>query len=437
MIPPITQIAPSALLGTFFHSIGALSASVCYAPQKKVKHWSWQTYWLVQASFCWFLLPIVGAIITIPQLWTVLCESPKDAMLISFVLGMIYGIGGTAFGLAIRYIGFSLTYAVAIGISTVVGTLTLPFIKHRLGDFLYELLRHGQWSEPFEPQELSKTFLNTGAGWLLSGVLIGAVGIGICGLAGRLKEKQLQGEGAPTEFRLGKGLLLAILAGFLSAVFNFSLEAGDPIAKVAFAHGADIWKGNVVYIFSNTGAFVTTSIYCMYLHIKHRTLGELIELPAGAEKSTLPLNFGMAVLTGFLWYGQFFFYNLGHVRIPEEFKHISWAIHMTMLVLFSNAIAIAFGEWKGCRRATQWAIGAALAVLVAAVASLAYGNYLGEEANKAKKTDATAAEKVAAFGTEPTATARDGGLMRQVLLATRSRAEHGNGNDYSGESSFV
>jgi L-rhamnose-H+ transport protein len=376
------MITPNPLLGTFLHSIGALSSSVCYAPQKKVKHWSWQTYWIVQASFCWFLLPIVGAIVTIPHLWTVLSNAPKEAMVISFLLGMIYGVGGTAFGIAIRYIGFSLTYAIAVGLSSVLGTLIPPLIEHRLGGFLYDLLWHGRWTVPFESDKLYELFVRRiGAEWVLLGVVMGAVGIGICGLAGRLKEKQLQGEGAPTEFRLGKGLALAILAGFLSAVYGFSLNAGKPIADVAEQYGADIWKGNVVYIFSNSGAFLTTAIYCMYLHVKHRTLGELIELPAGQEKSTLPLNFAMALLTGVLWYGQFFFYNLGHVRMGS-FEYTSWAIHMTMLVLFSNAIAMAFGEWRGCRRATYTAIVSALAVLVTAVMLLTYGNYLGDQASK-------------------------------------------------------
>jgi L-rhamnose-H+ transport protein len=378
------MIVPNPLLGTFFHSIGALSASVCYAPQKKVKRWSWQTYWIVQASFCWFLLPIVGAFFTIPHLWTVLCESPKDAMAISFLLGMIYGVGGTAFGLSIRYIGFSLTYAIAVGLSSVLGTLMTPLIEHRLGGFFYDLLWRWKWTEPFDSEKLAEIFTKTGSDWVLLGVAVGALGIGICGIAGRLKEKQLQGEGAAAEFRLGKGLLLAILAGFLSAVYGFSLNAGKPIADIAERYGADIWRGNVVYLFSNTGAFLTTSIYCMYLHIKHRTLREVVELPAGPEESRLPLNFLMAALTGVLWYGQFFFYNLGHVRMGN-FEFTSWAIHMTMLVLFSNLIAILFREWKGCRRVTYAAIGSAVAVLVAAVLLLTYGNYLGSQADELKK----------------------------------------------------
>ena len=348
------MIAANPLLGTALHAVGALSSSACYTPQKSVRNWSWQTYWLTQAAFCWFLLPILGAILTIPQLGTVLAEAPRSAMLCSFLLGMAYGIGGTAFNVSIRYIGFSLTYAIAVGLSSVLGTLIPPLVRGALG----------------------QTFSKTGSGWVLVGIVVGTVGIALCGVAGHLKEKHMKVGGAPSEFSLVKGLSLSLLAGVLSAVYGFALEAGEPIALIADQHGAGVFRGNVVYIFANIGAFVTTAIYCLYLHAKHRTLAELIELPTGPGKASLPVNFGMASLTGLLWYGQFFFYNLGHVRMGE-YKFSSWAIHMIMLVLFSNIVAILLREWAGCRRSTQAAIGIALTTLLGAILALSYGNYLG------------------------------------------------------------
>jgi L-rhamnose-H+ transport protein len=349
------MIQPNPLLGTALHAFGAASSSCCYAPQKKVNGWSWQTYWLTQASFCWFLLPILGAALTIPHLREVMAEAPTNAMLTTFLLGMAYGIGGTAFNISIRYIGFSLTYAIAVGLSSVLGTLIPPLVKGTL----------------------PVLFQKVGAGWVLGGIVIGTMGIALCGLAGRLKEQQLNAQAVKSEFSLSKGLLLSLIAGVLSAVYGFALEAGEPIADVASAHGAGVWRGNVVYIFANIGAFVTTAIYCLWLHARHRTLGELIALPAGTEKASLPLNFALAALTGLLWYGQFFFYNLGHVRMGT-YKFSSWAIHMIMLVLCSNLLAILFREWKGCRRRTHSTVALALAVLVAAIVVMTYGNYLGD-----------------------------------------------------------
>ena len=136
----MNPVASNPMLGVLLHGVGACFAATCYTPQKQVKRWSWQTYWLTQAAFCWFILPIVGAVLTIPDLTAVLREAPRGPMLNSFILGAAYGIGGTAFGISIRYIGFSLTYAIAVGLSSVLGTLIPPLVKGTLGTTLEQTI---------------------------------------------------------------------------------------------------------------------------------------------------------------------------------------------------------------------------------------------------------------------------------------------------------
>jgi L-rhamnose-H+ transport protein len=354
----MNPIAASLPLGVLMHAVGAFFAATCYAPQKRVRAWSWQTYWIVQAAFCWFLLPVVGALLTIPDLMAVLREAPRGPMLQSFLLGAAYGVGGTAFGISIRYIGYSLTYAVAVGLSSVLGTLIPPLIKGTLG----------------------ATLRQPGSAWIITGISVGALGIFLTGLAGRLKETDLAAQHRSGEFSLAKGLLLSLLAGVLSAVYGFALEAGEPIADVATRFGAGVFRGNVVYIFANTGAFLTTAIYCLWLHARNRTWGEFRRPAQVASPESgrprLSTNYLLAAITGLFWYGQFFFYNLGHVRMGT-YKFTSWAIHMIMLVLFSNLVGVVFREWKRCRRLTLVALRAALVILVAGVLLLTYGNYLG------------------------------------------------------------
>lgn len=337
--------------GVLYHAVGASGAALCYTPQKKVKGWSWQTYWLAQALICWLVLPVVVAWLTIPNLLTVINEAPSSAMQRSFLLGMAYGIGGTAFGIAIRYVGFSLTYAISVGISCVLGTILPPLVNGTLTDILQ----------------------SHGASFLVSGVAMGAIGIGISGIAGRSKEKDLEksGRAGASEFSLAKGLPLCLLAGVLSALYGYSLDQGQPIAEVAARHGAGQFKENVKYIFSNSGAFVTTLLYCLYLHIKEKTFHQYT-----AANNHLGLNYLMSLLTGFLWYGQFFFYGLGHVRMGK-FEFTSWAIHMILLVLLSAVTGLLMREWKGTSRRTIRLLWTALFVLVLAVLLLTRGNYLG------------------------------------------------------------
>jgi L-rhamnose-H+ transport protein len=367
---------PPLAASIIFHAIGATAAACCYVPQKKVKGWSWQSYWLTQAAFCWLLLPIVGAFLTVPDYWQVVQAAPREAMLRSFLLGAAYGIGGTAFGVAIRYVGFSITYAAAIGISTVMGTA-------------YAIAK-GNTTLADAAVNIQEFLARTGAHWVVGGILIGVIGVVICGVAGRWKERdQAQAAGiVPNSSNLLIGLGLCLVAGMLSAVYGISLTEGAPIAKLAESRAAGhtvlgidaaTFCSNAIYPFSNSGAFLTTAIYCLFLHARHRTLGEVMVLPEGEEKASLPVNWLMAILTGCLWYGQFFFYGFGHFYIMKVagFEQACWAIHMILLILLGTLIGVVFKEWTGSRRHTRVALSLALSLLIAGKLLLDYGNYLG------------------------------------------------------------
>ncbi|MBM3881308.1 MAG: rhamnose:proton symporter [Verrucomicrobia bacterium] len=367
---------PPQVASIVFHAIGAAAAACCYAPQKKVKGWSWQSYWLAQAMFCWLLLPIASAFLTVPGFWLVVQTAPPDAMVRTFLLGIVYGVGGTAFGMAIRYVGFSITYASAIGISTVVGTA-------------YAITK-GDSTLAAAGANVQAFLDRAGANWVVVGIAIGVVGVALCGLAGRWKERdQTQGGGsAPADRNLLTGFALCVLAGVLSAVYGMSLTEGAPIAKLAEERAAGhtvlgidaaTFGSNAIYPFSNAGAFLTTALYCLFLHRRHGTLGELVALPREASRGRLARNWALAILTGCLWYGQFFFYGFGKFYIAQVagFEQTCWAIHMILLILLGTLIGVIFKEWKGCRPRTHATLGVALALLIVGKLLLDYGNYLG------------------------------------------------------------
>jgi len=193
-------------LSISFHAIGAFSAAICYTPQKRVRGWSWQSFWLTQAAFCWFLLPIIGAFLTVPDFLGVVREVPKDVMLRTFLLGAFYGVGGTAFGMAIRYVGFSITYAMAIGISMVGGTA-------------YAIAK-GDTSVLYASKHVQEFLDKTGSMWVVGGLAVASPGIAFCGTAGKFKEKDhaKAGEAQPGENKMWFGLFLCVVAGLLSAV---------------------------------------------------------------------------------------------------------------------------------------------------------------------------------------------------------------------------
>ncbi|BAV05154.1 L-rhamnose-H+ transport protein [Filimonas lacunae] len=340
----------SVITGVILHAIGASSAALCYTPQKRATQWSWQTFWLAQAFVCWLLLPIVGALLTIPSLTEVLREIPTELMLKTFAFGMAYGIGGTAFGIAIRYVGFSLTYAISVGLSCILGTIIPPLLTGQLA---------GVWKQQ-------------GAAYIMLGMAIGVAGIALCGLAGRYKEKFIAAGEQPAKstFSLSKGLPICLLAGLLSAVYGFALANAQPMADIAARYGAGDFQINIVYLFANSGAFVTSALYCLFLHNKQHTWKQYRAIP-----DRLWVYYAMAMLTGLLWYGQFFFYGLGHVNMGE-YKFSSWAIHMIMLVLFSTVAGLLLKEWAGANNRMRQVLALALVILVVSVLVISYGNSL-------------------------------------------------------------
>ena len=91
------------------------------------------------------------------------------------------------------------------------------------------------------------------------------------------------------------------------------------------------------------------------------------------------MNYLLAILIGALWYGQFFIYTLGRVRLGDAYEFSSWAMLMIMIVLFSNVLGLVFHEWKGCRPRTRAAIGVAIAGARDRRRLLTHGNYLGDK----------------------------------------------------------
>ena len=194
-------------LGVGLHAVGAFSSSSCYTPQKQTKLWAWEVYWIAQASFAWLILPVVVAFLTIPNYVEVLRTCSQDAMQRSFLLGVVYGFGGLTFGLGIRYIGFSLNYAIAIGISAGLGTI-FPLIWHPNEGFVWEL---------------EEKFNNLPGLVVLSGIVYTWIGILFCGWAGALRERSAGA--APSRYSFRIGVPLAIMAGVLSAIYLHSMNS--------------------------------------------------------------------------------------------------------------------------------------------------------------------------------------------------------------------
>lgn len=350
------MIPANPIIGTGLHAVGGMSAASCYMPFEKVKTWSWGTFWIVQAIFAWLIMPLIIGAFTVPELFTVLTEAPSSAVWTAFLLGAVYGFGGLSFGFAIRNIGYSLTYTISIGISAVLGTI-VPMIFNG---------------------EVVEKFTNSGGGIVLLGMVISIIGVGICGWAGFMKEKNLAKKEGKTRvnFNMKKGLFLTVIAGTLSAVWGISLVYGQPISDLAAEYGAGHFEGNAKLIVSSFGCLLTNLTWFTISNIRDGSIKELVQRKKIGNKRFFG-NYTLSALAGSLWYTQFFFYGLGHVKMGS-FQFASWVLHMSMLIFFSYIIGVIMKEWRGVTRRTYVTLIIALLVLVASFILISYGSYQGE-----------------------------------------------------------
>jgi L-rhamnose-H+ transport protein len=200
----------------------------------------------------------------------------------------------------------------------------------------------------------------------------------MCGWAGFKKENDLKKlAGQIGSFKMSAGLILAVFAGVLSAVFNLSLEHGQPIADMAAKNGAGNFEGNAKMIVSTSGCFVVNFIWFVVLGLKQKTLKEFT-VSEGLSRSRLLKNMLWSALAGTLWFVQFLFYGLGHVQMGN-YRFISWVLHMSMLIFFSFGIGLIMKEWKNVSKNTYTTLLLALLTLVISFVVMTVGSYLGEQ----------------------------------------------------------
>jgi L-rhamnose-H+ transport protein len=383
---------PNPALGVFFHWLGGLASGSFYVPYRGVKHWAWETYWLVGGFFSWVIAPWILALMMTRDLTQVLHEAPTTSVVWAYVFGVLWGLGGLTFGLTMRYLGMSLGMAVALGYTAAFGTLMPPIFR---GQFASQVL-------------------GTRSGLIiLGGVVICLLGIAFAGAAGVSKEREMSDEqkrASIKEFALKKGLLVATFSGVMSACFAYGLAAGDPIKAITLQHGTTVlWQGLPVLVVVLAGGFTTNFIWCVILNIRNRTGYQYFEsrirgkVPARNEEHILetvtdapaeemavavavaqempiraPMlsNYLLSALAGTTWYMQFFFYTMGETQMGR-YKFSSWTLHMASIIIFSTLWGIALKEWKGAGGRTKLLVAFSLLVLVTSTIVVGYGNYTG------------------------------------------------------------
>ncbi|MDD4921169.1 MAG: L-rhamnose/proton symporter RhaT [Bacteroidales bacterium] len=337
----------NTIFGLLIIALGSMGQSSSYVPIKKVKTWSWETFWLMQGVFAWLVFPFLGALLAVPEgssLCSILSVDSAAALKAIFY-GVLWGVGGLTFGLSMRYLGVALGQSIALGTCSAFGTL-IPAIF-------------------FDKQDL---FHGSGL-ILLLGVCITLAGIAVIGYAGGLRSKNMteeQKKAAVKDFALTKGLLVALLAGLMSACFALGLSAGQPIAEAAKVLGAsDLFATLPATLMVTMGGFLTNAIYCLFQNFKNKTFKDYTSVSGKVWFN----NILFCALAGILWYSQFFGLAMGKSFLTDSplMLAFSWSILMALNVSFSNVWGILLKEWKGVSKQTITVLFCGILILIFSV----------------------------------------------------------------------
>ena len=343
--------------GIFLLVLGGFSAASFYVPSYAIKKWTWETYWISLGFIAWLVMPIVSGLLTTPDIWAILRQSPVKSMLGAYGFGVLWGFGGLMSALGLRYLGLALGQSVCLGVCSIVGTLVPAAIDGKIG-----LL-----------------FTTLPGGVVLVGFLVCLVGTALCGYAGIRKERLLtdtQKKASVKEFALVKGITMAVLGGIMSASMAFAFTAGAPIAKTALDAGTpEVFKNMPLLVFALAGGFTTNFIATMIKTKKNKAFGDYVMNP----RKTLFFNYFLAIISGILWYGQWFSFGTGATKLGE-YSYAGWSIFMAAIIIFSNLWGLVLKEWKGVDAKTRLYLWAGIVALVVSVVMIGIGDGLARAA---------------------------------------------------------
>ena len=328
--------------------LGGIAAAVYLLPFRAVRGWAYETGWLVSVLAGWFIFPLVFDVFAVPDFWSVLGSASAATLARSFGFGILWGVGALCWALMVRYLGIGLGLGIGAGLCAATGTLLPPICTGHAADLV----------------------ATPSARMVLGGVGIALVGIVAVGLAGRLKEGEMNDDDkkkAVAEFDFKKGIVTAIIAGVASAGINFGLQGAPELESAALAAGASpTWAGMPVLTVVLWGGLATQLAWVVAQHRKNRSFGDYVGNPR-------PLNYLLSASVGVVGVMQFVLQKAGE-PLMGGFRYISFAVLMSSAVFFSAILGVFLGEWKGTSWRTRALLSGGVAILAVGFVVMSAGN---------------------------------------------------------------
>jgi L-rhamnose-H+ transport protein len=333
------------LVGAGLVLVGGILQGLFPVPMKFVRRWNYENIWLVFALTGLVIFPWLLTGFTVPHLGEVYRLTSTHSIVAIAGFGLCWGAGATLTGLGLSMLGIGLGFAIILGLSASVGSL-VPLLV------------------------LTPEKAGTSQGHLyFLGTAVMLVGIVVAARAGALRDQgkkpEDSGRGVKVKGSFLVGLVVAIVAGLLSSMLNFSYAFGTEALTVARHLGVSpVWMSNVVAAPATSGGFIANCLYCVYLLRKNTTTKDF-----GVPELGINWLYGAAM--GAFWFGGLAVYGLGIYRMGDFGTVVGWPLLMGTIIITSNAAGLLTGEWAGTGARVRAYLGAGMAVILLALWILA------------------------------------------------------------------
>ncbi|MBN2210808.1 MAG: hypothetical protein JW709_05365 [Sedimentisphaerales bacterium] len=313
--------------------------------------WKWENIWGLGSLIALVLAPWPVAYLTVPHLSEVFAQVSDKILLLTFLFGIGWGLGGIFWGKAIAAVGMALGVSLLMGFINVFGPIGPMVVK--------------------EPEKLTEP----GGLTLLLAVAVMIVGIVFIARAGKLRERELAGDASDDQAKnatpFAVGLLFCILSGLLSACVNFSLHFGDDIATSAKNLGAsDVSANNAMWALVFTGNYLVNFIYALILMIKNKTTKLIFT-------HGKPMYWFWALFMGITWPIGITLMGIASGKLGDFGKYAAFPMMLLCAVLAGNLSGALTGEWKGTGKRSRMVMVLGVLILLSAFVILAISAKLG------------------------------------------------------------
>jgi L-rhamnose-H+ transport protein len=320
----------------FLLILTAATMNGAYAiPMKFMSRWKWENIWLVWTLLSLWALPLALGWAAVPHPIQVYSTTPWTSLAVMGVIGVLWGAGVLLLGMSFPLVGVAVGAAVALGCSAAVGTL-LPILCA---------------DAPMRG--------STGLMILLGAVAV-VLGVGVCGFAGRARERQ-QETGVMAPRQAIRGFLFASVGGTLAATLNLAFVSGVTIvASVAAQRPSTPLASIAVWMPILLAGGIPGALYSLSLLMKNRSSS--LYRQEGTSGYWL-----LVMVMGGLWLGSIVLYGSGVARMGVIGPVVGWPVFMSGAVIASAAWGTMFGEWNNSGTTAKAAMTSGVLCLVIAI----------------------------------------------------------------------